>query len=260
MKSSYEDFFKAAKSASGKEKKKVLHKPKKAPSKGPGPLTSKTRKKSPNNSIITVLFLLFGLVGSGWAYLNLDQVVEFIENIRVSPITVLEAASSEEEKKGPDKKGEVAKNSDSTKVESKKESNDEDKFSEENISHYSKLQQRKKELDQRESELNELESELHKQRKEIEARILKLEEIRSQIGRVLKDKVEVDEERVNKLVDFYSNMKPQNAAKIIATLNEDLAVEILGKMKKKNAADILNLLKPEKAQVITEKFAGYKRR
>jgi flagellar motility protein MotE (MotC chaperone) len=30
-------------------------------------------------------------------------------------------------------------------------------------------------------------------------------------------------------------------------------------MKKKNAADIMNLLKPEKAQTISEKYAGYKR-
>ena len=30
-------------------------------------------------------------------------------------------------------------------------------------------------------------------------------------------------------------------------------------MKKKNAAEVLNLMKPEKAQMFTEKFAGYKR-
>jgi len=54
-------------------------------------------------------------------------------------------------------------------------------------------------------------------------------------------------------------MKPAQAAKVFETMDEDLAVEILGKMKKKNAAEVMNLIKPEKAQVFSEKYAGYKR-
>ena len=72
--------------------------------------------------------------------------------------------------------------------------------------------------------------------------------------------MELDEGKIKRLVDFYSNMKPQKAAKILTKINEDLAVEVLGKMKKKNAADIMNLLEPKKARVLSEKFAGYKRR
>ncbi len=128
------------------------------------------------------------------------------------------------------------------------------------LSYFSKLNERKKELDLREKELNELEEELHKQKSEIEERIQHLERIRVQIAGVLKDKVEVDQQKVKTLVEFYSNMKPQQAAKVIGTLNEDLAIEVLGQMKKKNAAEIMNLLEPSKAQIISEKFAGYKRR
>jgi len=128
------------------------------------------------------------------------------------------------------------------------------------LSHFNKLNERKKQLDLREAELLSMEEELHKQRKEVEARILKLEHIREEVAGVLKERVEVDEQRVATLVDFYSNMKPKQAADIITTLNEDLAVEVLGKMKKKNAADILNLLEPTKARAISEKFTGYKRR
>lgn len=128
------------------------------------------------------------------------------------------------------------------------------------LSYFSKLNERKTELDLREKELNELEEELHKQKSEIEERIQHLERIRVQIAGVLKDKVEVDQQKVKTLVEFYSNMKPQQAAKVIGTLNEDLAIEVLGQMKKKNAAEIMNLLEPSKAQIISEKFAGYKRR
>ena len=53
-------------------------------------------------------------------------------------------------------------------------------------------------------------------------------------------------------------MKPGQAANIISTINEDLAIQVLSKMKKKNAAQILNMIEPAKARVLSEKFAGYK--
>jgi len=131
------------------------------------------------------------------------------------------------------------------------------KYTDEEINHFNKLNEREHQLDLREAELNKLEAELHKQKNEIEARIAKLEQIRGDVANILKDRVATDEKKVNTLVDFYSNMKPQQAATIIGNLNEDLAVEVLGKMKKKNAAAIMNLLDPKKAEVLSEKFTGY---
>lgn len=127
------------------------------------------------------------------------------------------------------------------------------------LSHFEKLKQRKDELDMREKELAELEEELQKQKVELDKRIVQLEEMRNQIAQILKDRVEVDQEKVTKLVDLYSNMKPKQAADVIGSINEDLAVEVLAKMKKKNAAEIMNLLSPEKARVLSEKYTGYRR-
>lgn len=129
----------------------------------------------------------------------------------------------------------------------------------EDLSHFEKLKQRKDELDMREKELAELEEELQKQKVELDKRILQLEETRNQIAQILKDRVDVDQEKVAKLVDLYSNMKPKQAADVIGSINEDLAVEVLAKMKKKNAAEIMNLLPPEKARVLSEKYTGYRR-
>lgn len=129
----------------------------------------------------------------------------------------------------------------------------------EDLSHFEKLKQRKEELDAREKELSELEEELQRQKVELDKRIVQLEEMRTQIAQVLKERVEVDQEKVNKLVDLYSNMKPKQAADVIGTINEDLAVEVLAKMKKKNAAEIMNLLSPDKARVLSEKYTGYRR-
>jgi flagellar motility protein MotE (MotC chaperone) len=129
----------------------------------------------------------------------------------------------------------------------------------EDFSHYEKLKQRKEELDAREKELAELEEELQGQKVELDKRLQQLEEMRNQIAQTLKDRVDVDQEKVNKLVELYSNMKPKQAAEVIGTINEDLAVEVLAKMKKKNAAEIMNLLSPEKSRVLSEKYMGYRR-
>jgi flagellar motility protein MotE (MotC chaperone) len=129
----------------------------------------------------------------------------------------------------------------------------------EELSHFEKLKQRKDELDAREKELGQLEEELQRQKGELDKRIKQLEDMRNQIAQTLKDRVEIDQEKVNKLVDLYSNMKPKQAADVIGNINEDLAVEVLAKMKKKNAAEIMNLLSPDKAKVLSEKYTGYRR-
>ena len=75
---------------------------------------------------------------------------------------------------------------------------------------------------------------------------------------LLEDKIKADDSKVDTLVQMYTNMKPQQAAKVFETLDEDLVIEILSRMKKKSAADILNLVKADKAQVLSERYTGYR--
>lgn len=128
----------------------------------------------------------------------------------------------------------------------------------EELSFFKKLNERKAELDRREAEVAKLEEELQKQRDGIEERIKQLEAMRKQISETLKGRVEQDQEKVAKLVDVYSNMKPSQASRVIETLNEDLAVTILDKMKKKNAAEILNTMSAGKARKLSEMLTGYR--
>ncbi len=121
-----------------------------------------------------------------------------------------------------------------------------------------KLAERKKSLDQREEDLNKMAAEIEKQKSEIEEKIKKIEETRTKISSVLEEKIKSDDAKVDTLVQMYSNMKPQQVAKVFETLDEDLVIDILSRMKKKVAGDILNLVKPEKAQIFAERFAGYR--
>lgn len=132
-------------------------------------------------------------------------------------------------------------------------------WSEEEMSFFKKLNERKQELDQRESELAKMEEELQKQKAELDEKIKQLESMRLQISQTLKTRVANDQEKVDKLVQFYSTMKPQQAAKVIETINEDLAVEVLDKMKKKNAAEIMNMMDAKKARKLSELLTGYQR-
>lgn len=124
--------------------------------------------------------------------------------------------------------------------------------------HLLTLAQRKKELDQRDEDLKQTEAQIQEQKKELDKKIAELEETRRKIASILEERVKVDEQKVETLVQVYSNMRAPQAAKIFETMDEGLVVEILGRMKKKNAADVMNLIKPEKAQIFSEKLAGYR--
>lgn len=256
--SGYEKFFQQAKKASQKQVKPT--KPIKS--------LKTTKQKNKLMTLSTGIFLSTILfTGTIWFWLDPslgDHIYRQFEIKFLSEGQAKEEVKNKEEKKSSDEAkktdpvnapGEKISSAESqNKTTSNKENSNQD------LSYYSKLNEKQQELDLKEKELNELEEELHKQKLEVENRIQHLEKTRDQIAGVLKERMEVDQQKVKTLVELYSNMKPQQAAKVIGTLNEDLAIEVVGQMKKKNAAEIMNLLEPSKAQTITEKFAGYKRR
>ena len=129
----------------------------------------------------------------------------------------------------------------------------------EELSFFNKLNERKKELDLREAELTKLEAELQKQKLALDDKIKQLDHTRDEISSTLKTRVATDQAKVDKLVEFYSTMKPQQAAKVIESLNEELAVSVLDKMKKKNAAEVLNVMDAKKARRFSELLTGYER-
>lgn len=200
-----------------------------------------------------VITSIFGLLMTLWALGNIEKVEKFFTNIEIEVLGTAHAETAQAAESPVN--GSDSKESAKTPVESAKK-----EWSKDDIDHFVKLNDRKRELDLREEELNRLEAELASQKQELENKLKRLEDTRGQISSVLEERVKVDEQKVDTLVQMYSNMKPQNAAKVFESIDEDLAVEVLGKMKKKNAADIMNLLKPEKAQVLSEKYAGYKKR
>jgi flagellar motility protein MotE (MotC chaperone) len=200
-------------------------------------------------------FSFLGLVIATAGYFEHERIEALLKRVEISMIG---SASAQEKPAAPTaapaEKAE-AKQDEKKSVDEAKKKN----FTEEELNHFAKLNERKRELDAREEELNRLESELQAQKVELEKRMQALEKTRREISSVLEEKVQTDDKKVETLVQMYSNMKPQQAAKVFEEMDEDLAVEIIGRMKKKNAAEIMNLIKAEKAKIFAEKFAGYKR-
>ncbi len=246
MNNGYKQFFKAAQDIKSEERLRQALMPK------------KKRKTPPPFPWRSAVGMSVTLAVLGFYLAAPDKVESFIDRIEIHAFGAARAQNEPAEKSRP-KPSKAEKPAVEKTDQAKKPGGDETVPVAEELSHFNKLRQRKEELDLREKELAQLEEELQRQKVELDKRIVQLERMRNEISQILKDRVEVDQEKVNKLVDLYSNMKPKQAAEILGSINEDLAVEVLAKMKKKSAAEIMNLLPPEKAKVLSEKYTGYRR-
>lgn len=214
------------------------------------PAYSSLKKEKKASFPMMPLFSFILIAGAGLLFLeNFDSVETYLNKIEITMGTAQAQEVKPEAKATPEAVTPVGVENKSLPVEAKKMDDAEYLF---------KLADRKKQLDQREEELNKLAEQIEKQKNEITEKLAKLEETRLTISKALEEKIKADDAKVETLVQMYTNMKPVQAAKVFETLDEDLVIEILGRMKKKNAADILNLIKPEKAQVFAERYTGYR--
>jgi flagellar motility protein MotE (MotC chaperone) len=235
--SGYQDYFKAKRNVANKK-----------------PVPRKNKK--PWAPLYTLVASI--LAGASVWYLSMgeEQAKSLLGRVEIS---ILGAAQAEDVAKPADTgpKTEEKKSSEAT-ADNLKAKEPKRAWTDEEVSLFTKLEDKKKELDTREAGLNKLEEELQKQKEDLEKRLASLEDVRGKIAAKLEGKVKSDGEKVMALVSVFSNMKPAQAAIIIQGLNEDLAVEVLTKMKNKNAAEILNTMDSEKAKHLSEKFAGFK--
>ena len=107
------------------------------------------------------------------------------------------------------------------------------------------LLKRQDELDQREQALKALETDLN-------TRVAKLKEMETSIKQLLEEAKGVKDQKLKHLIDVYSNMNAKQAAKVLETLDNTIAVKILAGMRGRQAGDILNNMEAKKAAGLTE--------
>ena len=111
-----------------------------------------------------------------------------------------------------------------------------------------KIAAQKKLLDAREMELKTLQTEVDKKLNELRS-------MREEVKELFAKKEKEESDRILNLSKVYEKMDPAKAARVIATLETDLAVDILANMKQKSAGKILNNLEGEKAATLSVAFS-----
>ncbi len=109
------------------------------------------------------------------------------------------------------------------------------------------LNKRKEELDRKEQALKQLEASLN-------TRMDELNQIEGQLKEAIKAAQETKDKQLKHLIDVYTNMKAKQAATVLETLDEDIAVKILAGMKGRQAGEILTNVSAKKAAALSEKL------
>jgi flagellar motility protein MotE (MotC chaperone) len=107
------------------------------------------------------------------------------------------------------------------------------------------LNAREQALDKREAQLKTLEMELDGKLENLKALEVRMQKLIDSAGAI-------QEEKMAHLVDVYSNMKPKQAAQVLETLDEGIAVRILAGMSGRKAGEILSSVRADRAAFLSE--------
>lgn len=110
------------------------------------------------------------------------------------------------------------------------------------------LNRKQEELARREQDLRALEQEL-------DARLIQMQALEVRLQTMLRDAEETKGEKYKHLVDVLANMKARQAAEVLETLDEKIAVRVLAGMRGRQAGEILTYATPVKAARLTEALA-----
>lgn len=102
-------------------------------------------------------------------------------------------------------------------------------------------------LEKKELEIKQLEQEL-------DAKLKRMQELEAKLTRMLEEANEVSNQKLRHLIDVYSNMKAKQAAQVLETLDEGIAVKILAGMRGRQAGEILTYVEAKKAARLSEKL------
>lgn len=107
------------------------------------------------------------------------------------------------------------------------------------------LQRKQEELSRREQELRQLQH-------QVDTRLEELQSLESKLQTMIKEAQGMKDDKFRHLVDVYTNMKAKQAAAVLETLDERIAVKILAGMRGRQAGEILTFVDAKKAARLSE--------
>lgn len=109
-----------------------------------------------------------------------------------------------------------------------------------------------KALKKKERELADKERRLQALEASLDNKLAELNALEKNIKKMLDEATLVKNKKVKHLVDVYSNMKAKQAAAVLSTLEEPLAVKILSGMRGRQAGEILTFVEAARAARLSE--------
>ncbi|MGK5089258.1 hypothetical protein WDW86_17040 [Bdellovibrionota bacterium FG-2] len=117
----------------------------------------------------------------------------------------------------------------------------------------------KQALDARQKELATRDLELKNRERAIEEQFKKLTELRDEVQKLDEARRKEREEKVAKLVETVEGMAPKASAGLLANVDENLAVDAMGKMSTAKLSKVLSAMEPARATRLTEVLTGVAR-
>ena len=118
------------------------------------------------------------------------------------------------------------------------------------------IERKNRDLQKREAELLAREENLKTLEKKIRQDLQKIEEAMARSEELAGAKKGMIEKNINSLSKVYSSMKPAQAAAILETVDEAIALQIISRMKSRVSGKILGKMKRSVAKSISERLAG----
>lgn len=115
----------------------------------------------------------------------------------------------------------------------------------------SQLSKRREELDQRARDLDTRENLIKVAETRVDQKLVEMETLRKKLEAMVSTVNETQAAQLDNLVKIYENMKPEEAAKILETLDMPVLLGVLQRMKPKSTAPIMAKMSAEKAKDVT---------
>ncbi|WP_183254101.1 MotE family protein [Brevundimonas basaltis] len=118
------------------------------------------------------------------------------------------------------------------------------------------LKDRRAELDVRDEDMASMLPLMMAAEQKLEARTAALEAIKTEVQTLLGQVGEREQAEVDRLVAVYSAMRPREAARVFATLADDVRLPVAAAMRPRSLAAVMAQMEPAAARELTEKLAG----
>ncbi len=117
------------------------------------------------------------------------------------------------------------------------------------------LKKEQENLKNKQNEITEREAELKKRESALEEQLAKLQELRKDVEKINALHSKENEEKISKVVETVEKMSPKNAAKLLASVDERLAVTAMQRINSVTLAKIMNSMEGQKLAQLTELLA-----